>query len=318
MRFVVLGGCGFIGSHVVDELKSAGHDVTVVSRSPERSRPPVVGVKYHHFDFRNKNALAATIAGCDAVLHMISSTVPATGDLDPGLDIASNLIPTIALIEQMLAVGVRRLLFLSSGGTVYGPPEAIPISERHPLRPINSYGIVKVAIESYIGLYARSRGLLPLILRPTNPYGERQGHEGTQGLVNTLLRRALSGDPIEIWGDGSIIRDYLHVQDLARLCVKASESNVTGVFNAASGIGTSVREMLQAVTDVTGRKLNVVYRPGRSVDVPISVLDRSAAKRAFDWEPVVDLHAGLAKTWEWHQSRAIIDEPARTTLSGRG
>lgn len=298
MRVVVLGGSGFIGSHVVDHLLAAGHDVRVVSRRPEHLRPPLPGVGYFQTDFRNRDALAKALAGCDAVFHMISSTVPGTGDLNPALDVAENLIPAINLMELMLAAGVRRLIYLSSGGTVYGAPQILPVPEDNPLRPISSYGIVKVAAESYIQLYSRTRGLSAAILRPSNAYGER----GTQGLINTLMRRAVAGEPFEIWGDGSVVRDFLHVHDLARLCVQAAESEITGAFNAGWGTGHSVREVLDMATEITGRKLEVRYGAGRSVDAPVSILDISAARSAFGWEPRINLREGLAQTWAWQQS----------------
>jgi UDP-glucose 4-epimerase len=298
MRVVVLGGSGFIGSHVVDHLLAAGHDLRVVSRRAEHVRPPLPGVSHIHTDYRNRKALAEVLAGCDAVLHAISSTEPGTGDLDPGRDVFENLIPTIALMEEMLAAGVRRLVYLSSGGTVYGVPQVVPVPEEHPLRPINSYGIVKVAAEAYIQLFSRTRGLSSVILRPSNTYGER----ATQGLVHTLLRRAMDGQIVEIWGDGLLVRDFLQVQDLSRLCVMAVESQVTGVFNAGTGIGTSVRGLVALVEKVAGSKLGVQYGPGRSVDTPVSILKSEAARATFGWEPEISLQDGLARTWAWQQS----------------
>jgi UDP-glucose 4-epimerase len=302
MRFLVLGGCGFIGSHVVDRLVAAGHDVRVVSRRGEALRGPVPGVDYLLADFREPGTLSAALAGRDCVIHAVSVTTPGTGDANPALDVSENLLPTLTLLDRMDASGVERLIYLSSGGMVYGLPQAVPIPESHPLRPTGSYGIVKTAAESYIGTYARNRGLRPVILRPSNTFGERQGRDGAQGIINTLLRKALTGGQIEIWGDGSIIRDYLDVHDLARLCAIAGESDVTGVFNAASGIGTSVRELLGLVTEISGRKLDVRFGPPRAVDVPVTVLDSSLARKVFGWAPEITLREGLARTWGWHLS----------------
>jgi UDP-glucose 4-epimerase len=306
MRLVVLGGTGFIGSHVVDHLLAAGHSVCAVSRQPEAPRAQSGGIDYLHLDLRQRAALDAlvpAIEGADAVLHMVSTTLPGTGDLDPRTDVADNLVSLVGVMELMLSLGNRRLIYLSSGGTVYGLPTTVPIPEDHPLRPINSYGIVKVAAESYVGLFARTKGLSPVILRPSNPYGDRQGRAGSQGLVNTLLRRAQSGEAIEVWGDGTVVRDYLHVQDLARLVVLAAESSAEGTFNAGSGVGTSVREMIDLAASVTGHQLETVYRPGRSVDVPVSILDRSAAQATFGWSPRIDLREGVARTWDWLQTQ---------------
>jgi UDP-glucose 4-epimerase len=203
----------------------------------------------------------------------------------------------------MVAAGVRRLVYLSSGGMVYGIPDVVPIPESHPLRPIGSYGIVKVAAEAFIGLYARNKGLSPVILRPSNTYGERQGRDGAQGVVNALLRRAMTGETIEIWGDGSVVRDYLSVHDLARLCLTAAESGVNGTFNAGSGLGTSLRTLIDMVAEVTGRKLDVSYGPARQLDAPVTILDNTAARATFGWEPQVSLRDGLCAAWDWHRQQ---------------
>jgi UDP-glucose 4-epimerase len=300
MRLLVLGGTGFIGSHVVDQVLLRGHQVLIVSRRPEPFRAPLPNVSYLSVDYRQTEDLRLALRDCDAVLHMVSSTVPATGDEHPRLDVNDNLVAIISLMELMLAEGVRRLVYLSSGGTVYGVPDVVPIPENHPLRPINSYGIVKVAAESYIKLFSRTRGLSSIVLRPSNPYGKRQAKDGKHGLISTILRRALASQSVEIWGDGSIVRDYLHVEDLARLAVMAVESDVTGTFNAGSGQGTSVRELIGLAEEVTGRRLDVNFGPQRSVDVPVSVLDVSNAREVFGWEPEIALREGVARTWEWH------------------
>jgi UDP-glucose 4-epimerase len=307
MQLIVLGGTGFIGSYVVDHLIAAGHSVCSVSRGPEALRPTCASVDYLHLDLREAKALdvlAAAIAKADAVLHLVSTTVPGTGDRDPKVDIADNLVPLLRLMEIMLSANVHRLIYLSSGGAVYGSPKMIPVREDHALNPISSYGIVKVAAESYVNLFARTRGLSSAILRPSNPYGERQGREANQGLVNTLLRRAMSGDSVQIWGDGTAVRDFLYVDDLARLIVLAVESTAEGIFNVGSGSGTSVRQMVEVVESVTRRPLKVEHLPGRSVDPPVSILDSSLASQTFGWTPKVELRDGVARTWEWLKATA--------------
>ncbi|WP_137111771.1 NAD-dependent epimerase/dehydratase family protein [Rhodobacter sp. SY28-1] len=323
MRCVVLGGCGFIGSHVVDRLVGAGHSVRVVSRRPEALRGPVKGVEYRFLDYGNRASFAATIAGADVVFHMISATTPASGDQNPMLDIEGNLAATVGLLDLMEQAGIRRLVYVSSGGVVYGTPQELPIPETHPLRPINSYGIVKVAIESYIDLSARTKGLMPVILRPANVYGTRLGREGHEFLVSRLLRSALLGQPVSIWGDGSIVRDYLHVNDLARLAVLAAESGITGTFNAGSGTGVSVRALIDLVSEVSGRSLVVDYGSPRACDVPVSILDCTRARDVFGWMPEVALREGLAQTWAWHLATrnettlpGAIPDRASVTASG--
>ena len=305
MKVLVLGGCGFIGSHIVDALQSAGQSVRVFDRQPERFRKPLAKVDYRIGNFGDRMALIEALSGMNAVIHLVSTTFPGTADLDPKTDVQDNLAGTIALLDCMVSVGVSRILFLSSGGTVYGIPKIVPIPESHPLCPINSYGIVKVAIESFLEMYRRTRGLSPVIMRASNPYGQRQGHTGVQGVITTFLSRVMADEQIEIWGDGTVVRDYLNVADLARLCVKAIRSDAQGPYNAGSGVGTSVNEIINVVRRTTGKKIEPIYKASRSTDVPLSILDISRAQKDFVWAPTSDLDAGVAEIWAWMQTSAI-------------
>lgn len=299
MKILVLGGCGFIGSHVVDALLARGHDVAVFDRGPEKFREPLPGVSYFHGDFADDMLLAEALSGVQAVIHLISTTFPGTANLNPKADVADNLIRTLALLEMMASLGISRLIYMSSGGTVYGVPERDPIPEDHPLRPINSYGIVKVAIESYLSMYARNAGLQTAAVRAANPFGPRQGHVGVQGVISTFLNKVLQDKPIEIWGDGSVVRDYLHVRDLADLCADLCASEVTGPINGGSGAGRSLNEVVAAISAVTGRQIAPVFRPGRALDVPRSVLDISRARDLLGWTPRIAFEDAVSETWDW-------------------
>jgi UDP-glucose 4-epimerase len=298
-KVLVIGGSGFIGSHVVDKLLAHEHSVRVFDRQPERFRAPLPGVDYRFGDFADRMELVEALTGVDAVYHLLSTTVPGTADLDPKTDVQDNLIGAINLLESMRGLGLRRILFLSSGGTVYGIPETIPIPETHALRPINSYGIVKASIEHYLEMYRRARGFSPIIIRASNPFGPRQAHSGVQGVISTFLRRILAGEPIEIWGDGGVVRDFFEVGDLAELCVRAGTSRSEGAYNAGSGYGLSINEIIEAIRKVTGSNFKTVYKPGRTVDVPCSVLDCSRAKSNFGWECKIGFDSGLRNTWNW-------------------
>lgn len=299
MKAAVLGGCGFIGSHVVDALQASGHSVTVFDRFKERYRDPLPGVDYMLGDFADKMALAEALSGKDTVFHLISTTFPGTASLDPKADVAGNLLGTLTLLETMKTLGIRRIVYLSSGGTVYGHAPSHPIPEDYPLNPINSYGIVKVAIERYLEMYARSEGLLPIAIRAANPYGPRQGHTGIQGVIATFMRRVRDGQPIEIWGDGTVVRDYLHVSDLAELCVTAAESDVCGAVNAGSGRGQSLLDVIDVLAEVSGRSIVKNFKPGRQIDVPYSVLDIGKAQTLLGWHPRTPFVEGVRETWNW-------------------
>ncbi len=299
MRVLVLGGCGFIGSHVVDLLLLEGHDVTVFDRNEERFRLALPSVEYRRGDFNDVEAISDALRGVDAVFHLVSTTFPSTASLDPQRDARENLLGTLQLIETMLEADIKRLLFLSSGGTVYGITNTVPISESEPLRPINAYGITKVAIENYLELYRRTRGLSPIVVRASNPFGPRQSHTGVQGVVATFLNRISNKEPVEVWGDGSVIRDYIYVRDLARFCVVSGTSGSDGVYNAGSGNGTSLLDLLESMEKVVGFEFERSFKPAQRTDVPISILDCSAAQRDFGWRAEKDFVAGLRETWAW-------------------
>ncbi len=306
-KVLLIGGAGFIGSHVVDKLLARGHSVRVFDRQPERFRRPLPAVEYQFGDFADRMALIEALTGVDAVFHLLSTTLPGTGDLDPKVDVQDNLICTLNLLESMDRLGVRRILFLSSGGTVYGVPDILPIPESHPLRPLSSYGIVKVSIEHYLDMYRRLRGFSPIVIRASNPFGPRQAHSGVQGVISTFLRRILTGEPIEIWGDGSVVRDYFAVGDLAEFCALAGTAGTEGVYNAGSGRGVSVNEIVEAIGAATRVRFDVIYKPGRPIDVPRCVLDCSRAKNDFGWESKTEFLPQLHATWKWIKSHGQVE-----------
>lgn len=304
MNTLVLGGNGFIGSHLVDELLASGHSVRVFDRFPEKYRPAILNVDYRTGHFGDAFSMAEALQGVDIVFHLISTTVPGTSNLNPVADINDNLIATVVLLDQMLKMGIKRIVYLSSGGTVYGKPNIIPIPENHPLNPICSYGVVKVAIENYLKMYQELYGLQPTIIRPSNPFGPRQGHDGVQGVIATFISKLFHNHPIKVWGDGSIIRDYMSVTDLVRLCVITSEMNYCGIFNAGSGNGVSVTEIIELLTEVSGHSPLISYEIGRAFDVKEVVLDISNTKSITGWNPTVDFAAGLLQHWNWYASLA--------------
>jgi UDP-glucose 4-epimerase len=299
MRILVIGGCGFIGSHVVDSLLARGHSVRVLDQRPERYRPPLPGVEYLMGSFLDRMTLIEAMTAVDAVCHLVSTTFPGTANLNPQTDVQDNLVGSLGVIETMLSMGISRIIYLSSGGTVYGRHDGRPVREDHPLLPINSYGIVKVAVERYLDMFAQTRGLKPVVIRASNPVGPRQGHIGVQGVISTFLRRIRDNEPIEIWGDGTVVRDFFHVADLARLCTLAAEDEGSGTFNAGSGVGTSLNDLVTRIGDVIGRPVQPVFKPARAVDVPRSVLDVTRARDHFGWQCDLSLEQAIRDSWDW-------------------
>lgn len=308
MRVLLIGGCGFVGSHVADALLERELGVRILDKRSEQFRPPLPGVEYVFGDFGDPATLTEALTGCDAVVHLASTTVPGTADRDPIADVEGNLVATLRLLQAMRAASVRKMIYLSSGGTVYGIPEIDPVPETHPLRPINSYGIVKLAVEQYLYKEYALHGQNYVVLRASNPYGPRQGQLGVQGIIGTHLWKSARHEPLEVWGDGSVVRDFVHVRDLARLCVDALLSDVTGCFNAGSGTGTAIRSIVDAIRRIVGQDgpppPEVIYKPGRPYDVPRVVLDITCARQSFGWAPEIGLDEGLAETWEWVRAHA--------------
>jgi len=193
-------------------------------------------------------------------------------------------------------------VFISSGGTVYGEPKYLPVDEMHPTNPLVSYGIVKLAIEKYLLLYERMHGLTTTILRVANAYGERQRVETAQGAVSVFLHRALRGQAIEIWGDGSATRDFVYVRDVAEAFAKALVyDGREKVLNISSGTGISLNQLVHMLEEVLGRRIETRYLPGRPFDVPVNVLSNALAARELCWAPRVALAEGVRLTAAWIQ-----------------
>lgn len=299
MFVVVLGGSGFLGSHLVDRLVADGHRVRVVSRSPERFRGDLDGVDYVRGDFTHASVLEDALDGVEAVCHFATTTVPSSSNRDPVFDVATNLVGTVQLLEAMRERGIRRILYMSSGGTVYGEPVSFPVPESAGLHPISSYGVVKVAVENYLHMYEQLYGLEPVIIRASNPYGPRQPTDGSQGLIAVALAHVGSRKPITVWGDGTNERDYVFVSEVAAGCALALGSGLTGVYNLGSGIGTSVNEILSLIEAVTGTALEVLREPSRGFDVRRLVLDVSKAESDLGWKPSIPLAEGIERHWAW-------------------
>jgi UDP-glucose 4-epimerase len=308
MRCLILGGSGFIGSSICDRYLQLGHKLRVFERprvEPYRAFNNSESVEWVTGDFSNSHDIRAALKEIDAVVHLIGTTLPKSSNDDPIYDVQSNLVATLQLLEAMHAENIHKILFISSGGTVYGNPQVLPITEKHPTNPISSYGITKLAIEKYLMLYRGLRGLRPIVLRVANPYGERQRIETAQGVVAVFLSRVMSGMPIEIWGDGSVTRDYLHVSDVAEAFVKALEYDGSEtVFNIGSGNGVSLNDLFETLNDLVGGQIKVCYKPGRACDVPTNILDSSLAYQHLGWSSKVPLKIGLERTISWIQSNS--------------
>ena len=303
MKCLIFGGGGFIGSAIVDRLLADGHQLRVFERplvAPFRAFRSHESLEWRTGEMHNITHLEEALQGMDAVIHLVSSTLPKDSNEDPIYDVQSNVVTSLQLLNAMVRVGIRRIVFISSGGTVYGTPQITPIPEDHATHPLTSYGITKLTIEKYLFLYRELHGLSPVVLRVANPYGERQRVERAQGSVAVFLNRALTGQMIDIWGDGSIRRDYIHVGDVASAFSAAlAYEGEHIVFNVGSGVATSLNELVQMIEQATGLIVQKRHLPGRSFDVPVSVLDIARARECLHWQPSTSFADGLVRTVNW-------------------
>lgn len=302
-KIAVFGGGGFLGSAICDRLLDEGHQIKIFERSrvePYRVFLQDEVVEWVAGDFSSAYDIESFIDGTDVVIHLVSSTLPRGSNEDMIFDVQSNLISSLHMLNAMVSRGVKKIIFISSGGTVYGNPLYTPLDEKHPTNPTVSYGITKLAIEKYLLLFQDLHKIKSTILRVANPYGERQRVETAQGAVGVFLSKALRHQPIEIWGDGSVIRDYIYVGDVADAFVRAvSYDGPISIFNIGSGIGKSLNEILSIMRASLELDFEVNYQASRVFDVPVSILNNSLALDELGWAPQVNFNEGIKKTASW-------------------
>jgi UDP-glucose 4-epimerase len=299
MNVLVIGGNGFIGSHLVDVLLSHGHKIRVFDFAPEKFRDPLPGVDYRISNLNNISDLAEALEGIDTVFHLASSSVPSTSVLDLCADVNNNLIPMLRLLDLMVKMNVKKIVYFSSGGAVYGEPSVFPTVEEHQLNPISSYGIVKATIEHYIKYYERVHALKHLIIRPSNPYGPRQGHFKAQGVIATFLQNILKNDDLVVFGDGNATKDYIYITDLVEACYSLFSVNAEGLFNVGSGMGLTINEIVSIIEKVTDTPLKIKYINSKINDVQKVVLDINKLNNVTGWTTQIPIELGIKKYWKW-------------------
>jgi UDP-glucose 4-epimerase len=238
----------------------------------------------------------------DIVVHLISTTLPKTSNDDPAFDVQSNVVETLFLLEQCVFQKIKKIIFFSSGGTIYGNPSILPVPEHATENPECSYGITKLTIEKYLALFYRLHGLEYTILRPSNVYGSRQNPNGIQGAVSVFLSKVKRGLPIQIWGDGNVVRDYIYIDDLVEAVSQVVKCNTADkIFNIGSGKGVSLNEIIDVIYQVTNRDKHVEYREKRTFDVPRIYLDVARAHQQLNWHASTPMVEGIEKTWAFIQ-----------------
>ncbi|MEO8002983.1 MAG: NAD-dependent epimerase/dehydratase family protein [Arenimonas sp.] len=309
MNSLIVGGGGFLGKNLTDFLLSKGEAVRIFERNgyQQETFPGIEKVDWASGDFFNPDDIRPSLEGIDVVFLMSSTTTPKTSNDNFIHDIQTNLVNTVRFLEIASQSDIRKIVFTSSGGTVYGVPGPMPIREDQPTHPICSYGINKLAIEKYLALFEKLHGLEYSVLRISNAYGHYQPANTGQGLVATFLNKMLCDEEIEIWGDGSVVRDYIYAQDVASALYYAATKNVSErIFNIGSGIGYSVNEILFQMEALLGKKAKTRHFDSRLIDVPKNILDISSARVHLGWEPSFNMQNGLKATADWLSSQSDL------------
>lgn len=297
-KVLVTGGAGFIGSHVVDIYVEAGFEVVVVDNLSSGRRSNLnPAAKLYEVDIRSpelENVFEQERP--HYISHLAAQVDVRRSVVDPLLDADINILGSIRLIELARKYDVKKMIYISTGGAVYGEPEYLPCDEDHPVNPICQYGISKHTIEHYLYLYNELYGFKYVVLRYPNVYGPRQDPNGEAGVVAIFTGQMLQGKPVTINGPGDQERDFVYVGDCARANLLALESDATGIYNLASGVGTSVNELASVLKDVTGYALEPQHGPAKLGETHKIYLTADKAGRVLGWEPMISLRAGLEKT----------------------
>lgn len=302
MKILLLGAAGFIGTNLTIELaKKTEDEITLVDRSKAFFKPIV------SMDLKNVHILEADLTvdmdfdsilkDQEVVYHLVSTTVPTTSNQHISQELVSNVIFSANLFEACIRCGVKKVVFVSSGGTVYGKEVDCPLKEKTATNPISSYGVQKITIEKLLYLYRYMYGLDYRIIRLANPYGPYQRPNGVLGAVTTFTYKALKGDEITVYGDGSVVRDFIYIDDAIRAIMKiVNGENKHRTFNLGCGYGTSIKQVLETIEKALGIKLNVSYLEERKVDVPVNYLDISRYEKYYGALNPISLEDGIRKT----------------------
>jgi UDP-glucose 4-epimerase len=301
---LVLGANGFVGSHLVDALANAGHSVRAFDRYS--SKDPVYNehekVEMFVGDYLNKGDLNAALKDIDYLFHFISTTTPITAENDPTIDIETNIKTSVELFKLCVENDIKRVIFASTGGAIYGNSETggRPHNEFDRAAPVSPYAIGKLAIENYLEYFDRKHGLSSVSLRISNPYGERQPLHRKQGVIPIFLDNIAESKPLTVYGDGSMVRDYIYVKDMAKMIVGMFDNkNAQNLYNIGSGRGNSINELLEMVEKVTGVDPVLEYKEVPPTFVQEVVLDVSRFESDFGKTTLTDLEVGMRSTYEY-------------------
>jgi len=298
---LITGGAGFIGSNVADGMIAEGFEVVIVDDLSNGREENIPGkAKFYKTDVRDRGLEDVFIAEKpDMVIHNAAQLSVRVSVEEPLLDAGINIIGGLNLIDICKKHNVKKIVFASSGGTVYGEQKVFPADESHPLGPISPYGVAKLATEHYLYYYLKIYGLEYIALRYANIYGPRQDPHGEAGVVAIFSNMMLAGEPPLINGDGRQTRDYVYVGDVVRVNIAAIKSDFVGPINIGTGVETDVMALFNILKDASGRDIEEKHGPAMKGEQMRSVLDNSLAGRVLGWKPEVSIEEGLKLTYKW-------------------
>jgi len=302
LKTLLIGGAGFIGTHLVPLLLATGRNVTVLGRRPAGEVHLPEGAQYVMGDCGRDEMLRSLLDKHQEVIHLAYASVPNTSYDDPLADLQQNLPSLILLFSEMADRG-NKLLLISSGGTVYGEAISLPICEDHTTHPISPYGVTKLTLENYAHLYAVTHGLKYVCVRPANAYGVGQRSFAGQGFIAAAMAAALRKQPVKIFGQAGTVRDYLYVEDMARGILYALlYGRESETYNLGSGMGLTNLDVVKAMRPLMqeiGVHIAISHLPERAFDVKVNVLDASKLRVETGWTPKVPFVDGLERTRDW-------------------
>jgi len=296
-RIVITGANGFFGRYIVMRLFSIGYKKIVGIFRRKDVPIELQNISMVHASFGDVDALRDTLQENDIVIHCACSAFPSDSECCTEKDVEENVIGCLKLLRICKEKQVRKFIFLSSGGTIYGDCGNSAAVETQPVNPMNSHGVMKLAIEYYLRVNQRIYGLPYVILRVGNAYGNESLEDRSQGFIDAALRAIVLGRPVDVWGDGTIVRDYVFIEDIADAVAKSLGNVVNETFNIGSGKGFSILEALAAIEQATNKAPEVTFSPGRPFDLNRNVLDIGRAESLLSWKPSTTLVEGIAHTY---------------------
>lgn len=305
-RQVVLGAGGFIGTNLCRRLVERGitpHGFGHAAASSDA----LPDMPYTVADFEDRDALASALDGADLVYHLLGTRTISGAEADRRADLKRNVDATLMLLDLLCENAVGRVVFISSGGTVYGVPDALPIPETAATMPVSAYGIGKLTIEKYLHMYWHQHGLNYQVARLANPYGPHQRLRQGQGVVPALLKCRYASTAFPLWGDGEVLRDYVYIDDAVDgLIALAGHAGGPEIVNiGGGGNGTSLTDLIAGIEQITDGSIQIDRQPARAADIPANLLDITKAREMLGWAPPTRLETGLERTAEWFRAHEV-------------